>query len=55
MSRRIVAALAVIFAVVCGAAAFVWLHAGGQGKTVVQFTPDPPDRDELRRIIEAAW
>ena len=42
MSRRIVAALAVIFAVVCGAAAFVWLHAGGQGKTVVQFTPDPP-------------
>jgi uncharacterized protein DUF3108 len=42
MSRRIVSVLAVIFAVVCGAAAFVWLHAGGQSKTVVQFTPDPP-------------
>jgi len=42
MSRRIVAVLAVILAVVCGAAAFVWLHAGGQSKTVVQFTPDPP-------------
>ena len=42
MSRRIVAVLAVIFAVVCGAAAFVWLHAGGQNKTVVHFTPDPP-------------
>jgi hypothetical protein len=41
MSRRIVAVLAVIFAVVCGAAAFVWLHAGGQNKTVVHFTPDP--------------
>jgi cytoskeletal protein RodZ len=41
MSRRIVAILAVVFAVVCGAAAFVWLHAGGQSKTVVYFTPDP--------------
>jgi Protein of unknown function (DUF3108) len=27
---------------VCAAAAFVWLHAGGQSKTVVQFTPEPP-------------
>jgi hypothetical protein len=42
MSRRIVAVLAVIFALVCGAAAFVWLHAGGQNKAVVHFTPDPP-------------
>jgi hypothetical protein len=42
MSRRIVSLLAVILAVVCAAAAFVWLHAGGQSKTVVQFTPDPP-------------
>src|SRR4030095_2302758 len=42
MSRRIVAVLAVIFAVVCGAAAFVWLHSGGQSKTSVHFTPDPP-------------
>jgi len=42
MSRRIVAVLAVILAVLCGAAAFVWLHAGGQSKTVVHFTPDPP-------------
>jgi hypothetical protein len=42
MSRRILSVLAVILAVVCAAAAFVWLHAGGQGKTVVQFTPDPP-------------
>jgi hypothetical protein len=42
MSRRIVAVLAVILAVVCGAAAFVWLHAGGQSKTVVHFTPDTP-------------
>jgi hypothetical protein len=41
MSRRIVSVLAVILAVVCGAAAFVWLHAGGQGKTTVQFTPEP--------------
>ena len=42
MSRRIVSLLAVIVAVVCAAAAFVWLHAGGQSKTAVQFTPDPP-------------
>jgi hypothetical protein len=42
MSRRIVSVLAVILAVVCAAAAFVWLHAGGQSKTVVQFTPDLP-------------
>ena len=42
MSRRIVSVLAVILAVVCAAAAFVWLHAGGQSKTVVQFTPDAP-------------
>ena len=42
MSRRIVALLAVILAVICGAAAFVWLHAGGQSKTTVYFTPDPP-------------
>jgi hypothetical protein len=42
MSRRIVAVLAVILAVFCGAAAFVWLHAGGQSKTSVHFTPDPP-------------
>ncbi len=32
MSRRIVSVLAVILAVVCAAAAFVWLHAGGQSK-----------------------
>ncbi len=42
MSRRIVGEFAVVFAVVCGAAAFVWLHAGGQGKAVVHFSPDPP-------------
>jgi hypothetical protein len=42
MSRRIVSVLAVILAVVCAAAAFVWLHAGGQSKTVVRFIPDPP-------------
>ena len=41
MSRQIASVLAVILAVVCAAAAFVWLHAGGQSKTVVQFTPDP--------------
>jgi len=41
-----VAVLAVILAVLCGAAAFVWLHAGGQGKTVVHFTPDPPANAE---------
>ena len=42
MSRRFVAVVAVILAVLCGAAAFAWLHAGGQSKTVVHFTPDPP-------------
>jgi Protein of unknown function (DUF3108) len=42
MSLRIVVVLAIIFAVLCGAAAFMYLHAGGQGKTVVHFTPDPP-------------
>src|SRR5262245_50677304 len=42
MSRRIAAILAMILAVVCGAAAFVWLRAGGQSKTSVHFTPDPP-------------
>jgi hypothetical protein len=41
MSRRIVAVVAVIFALLCGAAAFVWLHAGGQSKTTVHFTPEP--------------
>ena len=45
MGRRIVVVLAVIFAVLCGAAAFVWLHAGGQSKTVVHFSPDPPSAD----------
>jgi len=42
MSRRIAGVLAIILAVVCGAAAFVWMHAGGQSKTVVNFTPEPP-------------
>ena len=42
MSRRMVAVLAVILAVLCGVSGFVWLHAGGQSKTVVHFTPDPP-------------
>ena len=41
MSRKIVVVLAVILAVLCAAAAFVWLHAGGQNKAVVHFTPDP--------------
>ena len=39
MSRRVVVVLAIFLAVVCGAAAFVWLRAGG---TSVQFTPEPP-------------
>jgi Protein of unknown function (DUF3108) len=34
--------LAIFLAVACGAVAFVWLHAGGQNKTTVNFTPDPP-------------
>src|SRR5215467_2054353 len=42
MSRRVVVVLAIFLAAVCGGAAFVWLHAGGQGKTTVSFTPDPP-------------
>ena len=42
MSRRVVVVLAIFLAVVCGGAAFVWLHAGGQSKTTVNFTPDPP-------------
>jgi len=42
MSRRVVVVLAIFLAVVCGAAAFVWLHAGGQSKTKVNFTPEPP-------------
>jgi hypothetical protein len=37
-----VSVLAAILAVVCAAAAFLWLHARGQSKTVVQFTPDAP-------------
>ncbi len=43
MSRRIVFILVALLAVVGGAAAFVWLHAGGQSK--VHFTPDPPVKD----------
>jgi len=43
MSRpRVVGVLAILLAVACGAAALVWLHAGGQGKAVVNFTPEPP-------------
>ena len=43
MSRqRIVGVLAIVLAVACGAAAFVWLRAGGQGKAVVNFTPETP-------------
>ena len=42
MSRRTVGLLAILLAVICGAAAFIWLRAGGQGKTVVNFTPEPP-------------
>src|SRR5262245_45378853 len=41
MSRRIAVLFAVSFAVISGAAAFVWLHAGGQSKAVVHFTPEP--------------
>jgi hypothetical protein len=54
MSRRMVAVLAVILAVLCGAAAFVWLHAGGQSKTVVHFTPDPPANADASSASEAA-
>jgi maleylacetate reductase len=28
---------------------------GIEARPELQFTPDPPDRDQLRRIIEAAW
>jgi hypothetical protein len=42
MSRRVVVVLAIFLAVICGGAAFVWLHAGGQSKTTVNFTPEPP-------------
>jgi hypothetical protein len=42
MSRRLVVVLAIFLAVICGGAAFVWLHAGGQSKTTVNFTPEPP-------------
>ena len=55
MSRRMVAVLAVILAVLCGAAAFVWLHAGGQSKTVVHFTPDPPANADASSAPAAAW
>jgi len=41
MSRRVIVVLAIFLAVVCGGAAFVWLHAGGQSKTTVNFTPEP--------------
>lgn len=41
MSRRVVVVLAIFLAVACGAAAFVWLHVGGQSKTSVNFTPEP--------------
>jgi hypothetical protein len=41
MSRRTVGVLAIVLAVICGAAAFMWLHAG-RGKTVVNFMPEPP-------------
>ena len=42
MSRRVIVVLAIFLAVACGAVAFVWLHAGGQNKTTVNFTPEPP-------------
>ncbi len=54
MTRRMVAVLAVILDVLCGAAAFVWLHAGGQSKTVVHFTPDPPANADASSASEAA-
>ena len=48
MSRRSVAVVAAGLAVICGGLAFVWLHAVGQNKTNVQFTPDPaPVESEL--------
>ena len=42
MSRKAFSILAIVLALLCAAAAFAWLHAGGQGKTVVHFVPDPP-------------
>src|SRR5437870_6709970 len=54
MSRRMVAVLAVILAVLCGASAFVWLHAGGQSKTVVHFTPDPPTANDANADASSA-
>src|SRR5215470_11568841 len=57
MSRRVVVVLAIFLAAVCGGAAFVWLHAGGQGKTTVSFTPDPPpgaDRTQPAAATEPA-
>jgi hypothetical protein len=54
MSRRMVAVLAVILAVLCGASAFVWLHVGGQSKTVVHFTPDPPTANDASSSSRAA-
>ena len=54
MSRRMVAVLAVILAVLCGASAFVWLHAGGQSKTVVHFIPDPPTANDASSTSRAA-
>ena len=47
MSRRIVLVLAISVAVVSGAAALVWLHAGGAGKAVVNFTPDPGGKADV--------
>ena len=61
MSRRAVVVLAIFLAVACGAAAFVWLHAGGQSKTSVNFTPEPPavsnpavPRGALQPTVETA-
>ena len=57
MSRRVVVLLAILLAVVCGGAAFVWLHAGGQSKTTISFTPDPvpaADRTQPAAAAEPA-
>jgi hypothetical protein len=54
MSRRIVGVLAIVLAVVSGAAAFVWLHAGGQNKTVVHFTPESASDPSTRSTASAA-
>lgn len=53
MSRRIVLVLAIFVAVVSGAAALVWLHAGGSGKTVVNFTPEPAGKVEAPPAAKA--